>query len=337
MITQRILKTLAAKKVVRVFLLLFVFCDFANGQAAGQMSDTLKKVSDISTTQIADSTTNNKQQTINRKRLITVSAIGGAAYIGGMTGLYQLWYKDYPSEEFHFFDDSGEWQQMDKCGHVFSAYQIGLWGIDALRWTGIERKKAIWYGAGYAYLFQTTIEVFDGFSSDWGFSPYDMIANTLGSGILVSQELLWDEQRFRIKFSYHASPYADVRPDQLGESPVQRLFKDYNGQTYWLSCNINCWLKKDSKFPPWLNLAFGYGANGMTGASENPDYVNGEPVPHYDRYRQFYFAPDIDLTRIKTKSLVLKRVFNVIGILKVPLPTLEYNSQDKFIFHGLFF
>lgn len=329
MTTQRILKTLTTKKVVRVFLLLFVLSGNVVAQPSKQITDSISNIIPIA---IGAQTSNFKQ-----KRLITVSAIGGGAYIGGMTGLYQLWYKDYQSEKFHFFNDNGEWLQVDKCGHIFSTYQIGLWSIDALRWTGLPRKKAIWYGAGYAYLFQTTIEVFDGFSSGWGFSKGDMIANTIGAGILVSQELIWDEKRFRLKFSYHASPYANDRPDQLGDSPVQRLFKDYNGQTYWLSCNTHCWLKNDSKFPAWLNFAFGYGANGMTGASENPEYINSEPAKHYNRYRQFYFAPDIDLTKIKTKSLFLKRTFNIIGILKFPLPTLEYNSQDKFVFHPFFF
>ncbi len=298
---------------VFLFLLLQVF--YANAQQP-ENSDTIS---------------------LNKKRLTGVAVTGGVAYVGGMTGLYQLWYKDYASESFHFFDDSKEWLQMDKCGHIFSSYQLGLWSIGALKWTGLERKKSIWYGAAYGYLFQTTIEIYDGFSSGWGFSPYDMIANTVGSGILVSQELLWNEQRFRIKFSYHASPYANVRPDQLGETPAQRLFKDYNGQTYWLSCNMKCWMKKDSRIPKWLNLAFGYGADGMTGAVENPTTVDGVPVANYTRYRQFYFAPDIDLTRIKTRSRFLNTVFNVIGIVKFPLPTIEYNSQDKFVFHALFF
>lgn len=310
-------------KAVIVLLLLAVFYQKAIAQQATDSAIVIDS--------------NNKPATVNSKRLISVASIGGVAYVGGMAGLYQLWYKDYPAESFHFFNDNGEWLQMDKCGHAFSTYQIGLWGIDALKWTGLERKKAIWYGAGYAYLFQTTIEVFDGFSSGWGFSKGDMLANTIGAGMLVSQELLWDEQRFRIKFSYHASPYANERPNILGDSPAQRLFKDYNGQTYWLNCNIACWLKRDTKFPPWLTFAFGYGANGMTGGSSNPEIINGLPVNHYERYRQFYFAPDIDLTKIKTKSKTLKTIFNVVGILKVPLPTLEYNNVDKFIFHPLFF
>jgi hypothetical protein len=50
-------------------------------------------------------------------------AIGASA--SSVVGLNSLWYKDYPRSNFHFFNDSKEWMQMDKFGHVFSAYQIG--------------------------------------------------------------------------------------------------------------------------------------------------------------------------------------------------------------------
>jgi hypothetical protein len=47
------------------------------------------------------------------------------------------------------------------------------------------------------------------------------------------------------------------------------MLKDYNGQTYWLSVNLHSFYK-GSKIPKWLNLAIGYGANGMlTGNGEN--------------------------------------------------------------------
>jgi len=63
-----------------------------------------------------------------RKQLV----VGGnaVAYSGTMFGLYHLWYKDYPLEKFHFFNDNKEWQQMDKVGHSFSCYYEGVAGIE---------------------------------------------------------------------------------------------------------------------------------------------------------------------------------------------------------------
>lgn len=49
-------------------------------------------------------------------------------------------------------------------------------------------------------------------------------------------------------------------------------------------------LDKESRFPAWLNFAFGYGADGMTGCFENPTEIDGVPITYFDRTRQFYFS-----------------------------------------------
>ena len=113
--------------------------------------------------------------------------------------------------------------------------------------------------------------------------------------------------------------------------------KDYNGQTYWLSANIHSFLKKESRFPGWLNIALGYSGDGMIGARDNPSDINGVPIPVFTRTRQYFLAPDIDLTRIRTKSPFLKMVFNIFGVLKFPLPAIEYNSVQGFVFHPIYF
>ncbi len=254
-----------------------------------------------------------------------------------MAGLYHLWYKDYPLTKFHFFDDNDEWLQYDKIGHFGATYYVGKWGIGMFDWTGMNPKKAIWIGGSLGMVFLTTIEIFDGFSEEWGFSWGDMIANTSGYALLMSQQLLWDEQRITIKFSFHTSEYAQYRPDQFGTTFPEHLFKDYNGTTTWLSGNIHSFLKKDSKFPAWLNLSVGYGVDGLTGASENVLEYDGKPIPPYPRYRQFYIAPDIDLTKIKTKSKFLHSFFSVFGFLKIPAPTVEFNKIDHVKFHVLYF
>ena len=41
----------------------------------------------------------------------------------------------------------------------------------------------------------------DGYSAEWGASSGDIIANALGTGLYISQELLWKEQRITPKFS----------------------------------------------------------------------------------------------------------------------------------------
>ena len=264
-------------------------------------------------------------------------------YAVTMTGLYQLWYSDYDLERFHFFNDNKEWMQMDKIGHTFSAYIAGKQGYNVCNWAGLSNKKSAWLGGNLGWVFLASVEVLDGFSSGWGFSTGDIIANTTGSASFIAQQLLWKEQRIEFKISYHSTSYAKYRPDLLGDGLQEELFKDYNGQTLWLSANIYSFLKSEGRlprlqnFPRWLNVSIGYGAEGMIGATSNPSSYKGKTLPHFDRYRQFYLAPDIDLTRIKTKSKALKFIFEATRYIKFPLPCLEYNEKNKFVFHGLYF
>lgn len=281
-------------------------------------------------------TTSFAADTLNRKKLTLVAVTGASLYAGSIIGLYSLWYKDYPQSSFHFFNDSQEWLQMDKFAHVTASYYIGLVGYNALRWSGVPEKKAIWYGGMSGFVYLASIEVMDGFSEEWGASPMDLVANTLGTTLFISQQLAWHEQKFVMKYSFHTTTYAQYNPGQLGSTFLQQMVKDYNGQTYWLSANISSLGLQQTRFPKWLNIAAGYGAEGMTGGFSNPSEVNGVPVPYSDRYRQFYIAPDIDLSRIPVKSKTLKLILNTIGFIKIPLPTLEFNKNGV-KFHPLYF
>lgn len=271
--------------------------------------------------------------TLNKKRLAGVLVTQGVIYTASLTGLYFLWYADYPQSSFHFFNDNGEWLQVDKAGHTTAAYLLSNLGYASYRWAGVERKKAIWYGGLLSFAYMTNIEILDGFSAEWGFSPGDFAANTAGCLIFIGQQFLWDEQRFKIKYSFHTTEYPQYNPELLGENFIQQMVKDYNGQTYWLSGNISCFLPKTSKFPRWINVAVGYGAEGMTGANTNV----GEPAPDFERYRQFYLSLDVDLSRIRTKSKTLHTILSVINILKLPFPALEFNTKGQVLFHPIYF
>ena len=261
-----------------------------------------------------------------------------ALYAVSMTGLYFAWYADYPQSNFHFYNDNGEWMQMDKIGHGVTSYLVGSFGYEMLRDAGLDEKRSIWLGGTLGLAFLTTVEVFDGFSSEWGFSWGDMAANTLGAGLFIGQQFLWHEQRITLKYSFHTTEFAAYRPDVLGSNFLQQTIKDYNGQTYWASFNFkSLFLNKESKFPTWLNFAFGYGATGMTGGYENALEHNGKPIPYYDRKRQFYFSLDVDFTKIPTNNKVLKYTFKVLNIFKLPFPTLEYNTGNQWVWHWIYF
>lgn len=270
---------------------------------------------------------------LNKQRRNFVIITEGSAAIVGLFALNELWYKDFPRSSFHAIDDVDEWLQMDKFGHVFSSYQISRLGTESLRWSGVDAQNSRLYGSILSFGFLTTIEIFDGFSKEWGFSWSDFTANTIGSGLFIGQDHLWHEQRILFKYSFHQTYFASIRPDKLGENFSEEVFKDYNGQTYWLSFNLKAFFKK-SKIPAWLNIAAGYGAHGMvTGLNENVDMS----FNNFNRFRQYYLSLDVDLSRIKTNSHVLKTVFSVINVIKIPFPTLEFNSEKGVVFHLLYF
>jgi uncharacterized protein YfiM (DUF2279 family) len=248
-----------------------------------------------------------------------------------LVGLNQLWYADYERSNFKTINDSGEWLQMDKLGHVFSSYQLSSLGAKTLNWSGADEKDQLIYGSALSLGFLTAVEVMDGFSEEWGFSWTDMAANVAGTGFYVGQELLWQEQRVLLKYSFHRTEFAKQRPDKLGNGLSEEFLKDYNGQTYWLSANINSFFKSES-IPNWLNLAFGYGADGMlTGDADDPLYLN------QNRTRQYYLSLDLDLSRIKTNSHILKTIFDVLNVIKVPLPTVEMNGNGRVKWHYVYF
>ena len=255
-------------------------------------------------------------------------------YGGGMILLSKAWYKDYPQSSFHSFNDIAEWKGMDKIGHVYSAYAESKASMELWRWTGISRKKRIWMGGMSGAAYQAAIEVLDGFSSQWGWSWGDFWANILGSGLLISQELAWDEQRIQMKWSFHRKQYADAtlnnRSDEVfGKGTAERFLKDYNGQTYWLSTGLKSFFP-NTGLPPWLQVSVGTGVEGLFGARKNyaVDKMGNVTFdrPDIKKYRQWFLAPDVDLTKIKTNKKALKVALNILNILKFPTPSLEYGN-----------
>ncbi|OCB78048.1 DUF2279 domain-containing protein [Flavobacterium crassostreae] len=272
--------------------------------------------------------------TLNSKRqkavLVTQTVVASAALVG----LHQLWYAGYPKSNFHLFNDNQEWLQMDKAGHLYASYHLGRISAQALKWSGTSAPKQLFYGAGAGFVFLTTVEVMDGFSSEWGFSVGDVLANAAGTAWYIGQELVWKEQRIQPKFSFHQTSYPQYRPAVLGSSISEQILKDYNGQTYWLSINLHSFYKT-TKLPKWLNLAIGYGADGMlAGTAKKAHYLM---YPETQKTRQFYLSLDVDLTKIPTKSHFLKTVFLVFNHLKIPAPTLEYSVNEGFRGHLLYF
>lgn len=261
-------------------------------------------------------------------------AAGGLAlgYTGLLIALSQTWYAQSDQTSFHFFNDNREWKQLDKIGHFGGAFHEGRLGIAALRAAQVPEKKAIIYGSLLGFILQSPIELLDGYAADYGASAGDLGANALGSLALMAQNLVWQEVKIMPKFSFRRSPYAQLRPNVLGKTLPEQILKDYNGQTYWLSVDVSSFLAEKSRYPKWLNLAMGYGAEGMVYGDDRQNQKMG-----FDAYRQYYLALDLNLLHIKTRSKFLKSAFQIISIIHLPAPAIEYNRQRGLLFHAVQF
>lgn len=267
----------------------------------------------------------------SRARAFVIGSAG--LYVGSMTTLYTIWYQNTPRSSFHLFNDNREWMQMDKAGHVITSYYLGKTAYKLMKWSGYSEKSALWYGGNVGLLILSTIEVFDGFSDEWGFSVGDMAANVSGSALFIGQQQMWNEQRIILKYSFHQTDFAQHRPNILGKDLKEQLLKDYNGHTYWLSANISSFIKRENNFPKWINIAAGYGAEGMTGGFENIS----DAAPAFERYRQYYLSLDVDLSRIPMKKGLAKSILSTINFIKIPFPAVEFNSKGDVNFHPFYF
>jgi hypothetical protein len=291
--------------------------------------------------------------TINKPRFYSAVSFGAVAYSGFTIGLNQLWYADYEKSGFHLFNDWNEWENMDKFAHSFDTYFQSRLIYSGARWTGMNKSSSLWTSIGTALLFQSTIEVLDGFSEEWGFSIPDVAFNLAGGAVFGLQQHFWDEQKIVLKISSFPNDYPDLdiisstgqlrtledRAFELyGSSFAARFVKDYNFQNIWASVNLNAVNLAPEWLPKWLNVAVGIGAENMYGGFENFwESEEGDYRVDLPRYQQYYLALDVDLTRIPTKSPFLKSLFSVLNIIKIPSPALEWNKEEGFRGHWVLF
>ncbi|MCC6817147.1 MAG: DUF2279 domain-containing protein [Saprospiraceae bacterium] len=283
-------------------------------------------------------------------RVYLSAGFSAAAYSSFSTGLYYAWYRKNELSSFHTFNDWNQWKFMDKAGHMFTTYIQSELIFKGSKWAGLSNQNSMIMALSISNLFQSTIEIMDGFSHQWGFSWSDFGANLMGSAFYATQQIIWNEQKFKLKFSSQKVKYS-IDSDELNnrinslysERLFERLLKDYNGQTYWISFHpISLWTNKKSFWPDYLNLSIGYGVSGLYGGHSNSWFNEGGKKIQLDpeqfpRINQYYLSFDLNLSKLKVQSPVLKTIFSMINIIKFPAPTIEFNSKGKFKFHPLYF
>lgn len=205
----------------------------------------------------------------NRSILLMAGGVAGI-YLYGLTS----WWKDGFSASFTstregwFGPDTAHGGQ-DKLGHFMFTYagaRLLTWGLEAF---GNDRETAVWLGAATSLLAQSGVEIIDGFSKKWSFSPEDFLMNTVGAAAAVALEKYPQlDALFDFRFNYWPS----TTPD--GQRREWAPFSDYSGQTYYFVTKASG-IEALDRVPvvKYLELNLGYGARGFEDGGERARYT----------------------------------------------------------------
>jgi len=261
--------------------------------------------------------------------------------VGGVyTGIFaaqHIWQKSTiwdETGEFTFADDLDYALGADKYGHAFAAYLASYMMTEALAESGVSWESANIYGAGMGLMFQTYIELIDGFGENWGFSKSDMYANIAGSGFFLAQHYFPFLQNFTPKFMYIPAPWHG----ELKRRPSTNFNDDYSSHTMWLSVDIHNLLPSGLKdyWPSWLELSFGYAVRNLCDTL-NPDSYTCESCSKVKEQEGYWGSPrfivalDYNLVDLLPDGPPLWMwIRQTLNHMKMPSPAVEFGSTTKF-------
>jgi len=230
------------------------------------------------------------------------------------TALYGFtsWWEDSSSEfrvrhEGWFEADSPN-GGADKLGHGYSAYVATRLLTKGLQWAGHSRETAAQWAGITSGALSLGVEIMDGFTNKYGFSPEDMVMNLsgIGLGVLLDAYPPLDDL-FDWRLKYWVSEDARRLHDY---DPVA----DYSGQTYLLVTKARG--LTDYPLVRYLELAVGYGSRGY-----QPTDGTGSQL----RERNFYYGLSLNLSQLLNDTIFKNRnnysqkiLENVLEYVQVP-------------------
>lgn len=231
------------------------------------------------------------------------------------------WWKDNRTP-FHFQEDLVYGLTVDKIGHFYGAYLLEFFIGRSVEWANVPEETALLIGSGGALLFQTYVEIEDGFST-WGFDRVDFASDVGGAAWPIARYYVPYLRHFDLKVSYHSSDLLG-NPGGIGFKGQKHLIiDDYEGQTFWLSLAIHDLVPERvaQYWPDFLCLALGYGAREVAG-----------PDPH----RIYLVALDLDMTKIIPRDTgFLRALGELLNYVHMPLPAVQFSPGA--IWYGVYF
>ncbi len=224
---------------------------------------------------------------------------------------YNSWWKGELTS-FHFKDDLDQVLGADKLGHAYFSFVLSDFFGRSLHWAGVERSSAFIWSGVCALLFQTYVEIEDGFRPKLGFSTSDELSNFIGAFIPYAREKFQWMNLINFKIS--------LFPSEKFKSGAHRfIVDDYESLYFWLSFDLSGILKSKILKPWFIDLfdvSIGYSVKKIDWNR------SGE--------REIFLAIDYDLTKLPIKIWLFKQIFYLLNYYHLPAPTLRVAPRLKF-------
>lgn len=274
----------------------------------------------------ADSSSIIKKGTQINKLKLGIVAVGTAGF-AVLTYNYfnRVWWKPTKVKKFVWRDDWNDVVKADKAGHLYFSYVLSDAYKSIFQWVGFDSKTSAFLGAGISVIYEVgAVELTDGFTTRWGFSPTDAIADIVGAFFPVAQEYLPSLQAINFKLSYTPSGYTwsdYLRVGSLKDALYKKQFHtDYEGMTFWMSFDFQRFLPKEVErfIPDFLNFAIGYSVKNINYSGRG--------------YSEIYVAIDYNLLKVDTGLDILNRMIRTLNYIHFPAPTLRVKPGIKFYY-----
>ncbi len=234
---------------------------------------------------------------------LATTAYGAASWWGDSSSQFRIRHEGW------FGEDSPN-GGADKLGHGFSFYLSTRLLKKGFQWAGHDNRKSAQLAGLTSAALSIGVEIMDGFTNQYGFSPEDVAMNLLGIGAGVFLEAYpeWD-QLFDIRIQYWPSDDARRLNDY---DPVA----DYSGQTYLLVTKASgIPMLNKNKYLRYLEFDFGYGTRGY----QPTDGTGTQP-----KERNIYYGISVNLSQLlndtilKSNSTTRKITNSVLEYVQVP-------------------
>ncbi|MEK6211455.1 MAG: DUF2279 domain-containing protein [Pseudomonadota bacterium] len=213
-------------------------------------------------------------------RLRNTLIVGSGATLVAAYGSSKWWQSGFgggfKTTNEGWFGSDTDFGGADKLGHLYSNYAGVRLLTPIFESAGNSRDVSVSLAAWSTLGIYTAVEVVDGFSRRWKFSPQDAIANATGAVLGMVLEIHPElDAIFDFRLDYRRSPHAS-NFDPFG---------DYSGQKYLFVVKADGFAPlRENRFLRYLEVATGYGTRGYDTGGE--------------RHRDAYFGLSLNLARL---------------------------------------